>query len=48
MPRLTQVQVEEAECKLFTYREEHFKIAARVDISRLVFDKNFKRQMSDR
>ncbi|KXG52619.1 uncharacterized protein PGRI_095690 [Penicillium griseofulvum] len=48
MTRLTQAQVEEAEYKVFTYREEHFKMAARVDISRLVFDKNFKRQMSNR
>lgn len=48
MTRLTQAQVEEAEYRVFTYREEHFKIAARVDISRLVFDKNFKRQMSNR
>ncbi|CAG8236717.1 unnamed protein product [Penicillium salamii] len=48
MPRFTQAQVEKDESKLFAYREEHFKMAARVDISRLVFDKNFKRQMSNR
>ena len=48
MPRFTQAQVENREGKLFAYREEHFKMAARVDISRLVFDKTFKRQMSNR
>lgn len=48
MPRFTQAQVEDDESKLFAYREEHFKMAARVDISRLVFDKTFKRQMSNR
>jgi hypothetical protein len=48
MPRFTQAQVEDCEGKLFACREEHFKMAARVDISRLVFDKTFKRQMSNR
>lgn len=48
MPRFTQAQVEDDESNLFAYREEHFKMAARVDISRLVFDKTFKRQMSNR
>lgn len=48
MPRFTQAQVEDGEGKLLAYREEHFKMAARVDISRLVFEKTFKRQMSNR
>ncbi|KAJ5865160.1 uncharacterized protein N7529_007076 [Penicillium soppii] len=48
MPRFTQAQLEDDEGKLFAYSEEHFKMAALIDISRLVLDKTFKRQMSNR
>lgn len=50
MPRLTQAQVEAAEHELFTYQETHFhfEVSARVDISRLSFDRSFRRQMDDR
>lgn len=48
MPRLSQAQVEAAENELFTYQETHFELSARVDISRLSWDRSFKRQMDDR
>ncbi|KAJ5861960.1 hypothetical protein N7455_006028 [Penicillium solitum] len=48
MPGLTQRQVEDEEGKLFAYRERRFEMTARVDISRIKFDKTFKRQMDDR
>lgn len=47
MPGFTQRQVEDEEGKLFAYRERRFEMTARVDISRIKFDKTFKRQMDD-
>lgn len=47
MSNLSQDYVEEIERSLFDSRRRWFKATARVDISRLVFDQSFKKQMDN-
>lgn len=47
MARLTQSEVEDADRQLFDYRRLHFKGPARVDISRLVFERNSMKQVAN-
>lgn len=48
MARLTQFEVEETDRQLFDYRKLHFKGSARVDISRLAFERNSMKQVANR
>ena len=45
MARLSQDQVDKRQRDLYRLEQKHFRITARVDISRLVFEKNFRRLM---
>ncbi|KAJ5642610.1 hypothetical protein N7490_006610 [Penicillium lividum] len=45
---LNQAQVEALEDELFTYRQRHFKVTARVHLSHLTFENGFRERMNDR
>ncbi|KAJ5626379.1 hypothetical protein N7510_002688 [Penicillium lagena] len=43
-----QSELEELERKLYTYRQHHFELSARVHLSHLIFDAGFRRRMNNR